>query len=79
MIALSEQKLDQFYRSQAGNVREVLFEQPRKGMPMHGFTDNYIRVELPARQERVNTIGKVRLSDTYNKAGDALCAALIPD
>lgn len=79
MIALSEQKLDQFYRSQAGNVREVLFEQPRKGMPMHGFTDNYIRVELPARQERVNTIGKVRLSDTYNKAGDALRATLIPD
>ncbi|MBQ7823838.1 MAG: tRNA (N(6)-L-threonylcarbamoyladenosine(37)-C(2))-methylthiotransferase MtaB [Bacteroidaceae bacterium] len=77
MLALSEQKLKQFYFSQKGKIREVLFEQPRKGMPMHGFTDNYIRVELPAIPELINTIGKVKLSDIYNKAGDALCVERI--
>lgn len=77
MLALSEQKLRYFYLSQKGKIRDVLFEQPRKGMPMHGFTDNYIRVELPAIPELINTIGKVKLSDTYNKAGDALCVERI--
>ncbi len=77
MLALSDQKLKHFYLSQAGKIREVLFEQPRKGMPMHGFTDNYIRVELPAIPELINTIGKVKLSDTYNKTGDALCVERI--
>lgn len=77
MLALSDQKLKQFYASQTGKIRKVLFEQPRKGMPMHGFTDNYIRVELPAVPELINEIGEVLLTDVYNQAGDALCVERI--
>ncbi len=77
MLALSDQKLKQFYASQTGKIRKVLFEQPRKGMPMHGFTDNYIRVELPAVPELINEIGEVLLTDVYNQADDALCVERI--
>ena len=40
---------------------------------MHGFTDNYIRVETDVRKEWVNTTRIIRLGD-YNEAGDALVA-----
>lgn len=47
LIALSQSKLNAFARQYAGTTRPVLFEQPRDGEPMHGFTDNYLRVEAP--------------------------------
>lgn len=76
MLEISERKLHDFYTRFQGTTRPVLFEQPRKGAPMHGFTDNYIRVEMPYRKERVNTCRPVRLGD-FNEAGDALIATEI--
>lgn len=73
LITLSEQKLSDFYRSFRGTTRAVLFEQPAKGAPMHGFTDNYIRVEMPYDRTAVNTIHRVTLED-FNENGDALIA-----
>ena len=62
MIALSDRKLRAFMQQYAGTVRPVLFEQPQPGMPMHGFTDNYIRVEVSdAPEALVNTVAQVRL------------------
>ena len=62
MIALSDRKLRAFMQRYAGTVRPVLFEQPQPGMPMHGFTDNYIRVEVSnAAEALVNTVANVRL------------------
>ena len=62
MIALSDCKLRAFMQQYAGTVRPVLFEQPQPGMPMHGFTDNYIRVEVSdAPEALVNTVANVRL------------------
>ena len=62
MIALSDRKLRAFLQRYAGTVRPVLFEQPQPGMPMHGFTDNYIRVEVSdAPEALVNTVANVRL------------------
>ena len=62
MIALSDRKLRAFMQRYAGTVRPVLFEQPQPGMPMHGFTDNYIRVEVSnAPEALVNTVANVRL------------------
>jgi threonylcarbamoyladenosine tRNA methylthiotransferase MtaB len=40
---------------------------------MHGFTDNYVRVEMPYNKELVNKVCRVRLGD-FNEAGDALMA-----
>lgn len=73
LIELSDAKLQNFYKTYQGEEREVLFEQPAKGMPMHGFTDNYIRVEMPYEREAINKVCRVRLGE-MNDAGDALMA-----
>lgn len=73
LIELSEQKLHDFYAQYVGSVRQVLFEQPAKGHPMHGFTDNYIRVEMPVVADAVNTVRSVVLGGS-NEQGDALTA-----
>ena len=78
LIQLSEQKLHDFYARYVGSVRQVLFEQPVKGHPMHGFTDNYIRVEMPAVPEAVNTVRTVVL-DESNEQGDALTARFVEE
>lgn len=71
MMALSEEKRIAFYSSQRGKTRPVLFEHPKKGMPMHGFTDNYIRVELPYDKSLTNQAVKVVLGD-FNADKSAL-------
>jgi len=43
---------------------------------MHGFTDNYIRVEMPYNREAINKVRLVRLGE-FNEAGDALTAQYI--
>lgn len=59
LVALSEQKLHEFYAAQFGQKRRVLWEQPSKlasgeFAPMHGFTENYIRAERPYDPSLVN-------------------------
>ena len=50
LLALSDEKTVAFYRRHIGQEAEVLFEKAQRGKAMHGFTRNYIRVELPAQQ-----------------------------
>ena len=47
LLELSDQKTEAFYASYIGKEAEVLFEKAPRGRAMHGFTRNYIRVELP--------------------------------
>ena len=47
LIELSERKTRQFYMRHMGKQAQVLFEKAQRGRAMHGFTKNYIRVELP--------------------------------
>ena len=62
LLALSEEKRRAFYARNVGRVRPVLWEHARPGRPLHGFTDNYVRVELPAGACAAdNTITHVRL------------------
>ena len=61
MLELSERKLAQFTRQFVGTVRPVLFEQPHAGAPMHGFTDNYLKVETAFHPSLVNEIAPVKL------------------
>ena len=63
MLRLSDEMLARFTARFVGTERKVLFEQPRKGYPMHGFTDNYLKVEVPCDASRVNTIGMVLLGE----------------
>ncbi len=76
MLEISDKKLHDFYQRFQETTRPVLFEQPRKGAPMHGFTDNYIRVEMPYRKEWINTCHEVKLG-AFNQSGDALLSTEI--
>lgn len=63
MINISEGKLKEFTQQFIGTVHPVLFEQPQKGKPMHGFTDNYIKVYAPFQKEYINRLALVRLCE----------------
>lgn len=72
LLKLSEIKTHNFYKSAIGTTREVLFEHTSgKNKPMHGFTDNYIRIEIPNTPNFDNEILSVKIGD-FNKKGDAL-------
>ena len=67
ILEISERKLHDFYASQRGKVRPVLFEHPAKNAPMHGFSDNYVRIELPYDKALVNTVRNVKLGNFIEK------------
>lgn len=76
MLKLSEQKTTDFYAAHIGQEAEVLFEKAARGRAMHGFTKNYIRVELPPAQADEaldNEIVKVKLGG-FNFDKSALMA-----
>ena len=58
---LSEEKKEIFYRKFIGNELNVLFESKNKAGQIHGYTDNYIRVEVPYDKTYLNKIVKVKL------------------
>jgi threonylcarbamoyladenosine tRNA methylthiotransferase MtaB len=71
LINLSEEKRVSFYERHIGREVVVLFEKPRPGMPMGGFTDNYVRVEGAPDKELVNRLVRVRLGG-FNEDRSAL-------
>ena len=77
VIALSERLLTSFYERFVGQVRPVLIEHSRKAGCVHGFTDNYIRVEIPCGQTMPdNVILPVRLGN-WNATHDALMGTVV--
>lgn len=78
LLELSDRKTQAFYERFIGSEKEVLFEKAPRGKAMHGFTDNYIRVELPASEARDdydNQLLTVRLG-AFNHNKTALKAIL---
>ncbi len=77
VLDLSAQKTRDFYSRFIGTARPVLFEHasPRKHV-MHGFTDNYIRVEVPNQQSLDNLIATMELG-AFNEGGDALVGGAV--
>ena len=62
LLALSEQKRKKHYAKFIGTERHVLWEHARKGEPMQGFTDNYIRVtQAPGANVHDNELTMARL------------------
>lgn len=53
---LSYQKMQYFTAQHAGQTRKVLFEHADKGGMMEGYTDNYIKIKTPFREEWANQI-----------------------
>lgn len=76
LIELSDKKTKEFYTLYINKEMDVLFERATRGKPMHGFTENYIRVELPtdaASKEFDNQIVRVRLTKFNNDKSALLC------
>ena len=79
LLDLSDQKTEAFYARHIGQEAEVLFEKATRGKAMHGFTRNYIRVELApqaARDDFDNQLLRVRLGD-FNHDKTALKAEIL--
>ena len=79
LLKLSDEKTRAFYAAHIGQEADVLFEKATRGKAMHGFTDNYIRVELSpdqAKEEYDNQIIRVRLGG-FNFDQSSLKAELL--
>ena len=76
LLELSDMKLKEFYARHKGKEAVVLAEHSKPGMPMHGFTDNYIRVELDSEKAKDNQLVKVRLGD-FSSDGESLLSEIL--
>lgn len=63
LTILSEKKRRYFYEQHLGEMRTVLFEKHRNKDLMAGFTDNYIKVELPYDPLLINDMKPVELRE----------------
>ena len=80
LLDMSGRKWNAFYQRYVGSRRPVLLERSRKKGVMHGFTDNYIRVEVQTDGDGAslwdNRIVPVELGG-FTEDGTALRATLI--
>lgn len=74
VLALSEQKLQNFYERFIGTVRPVLLEHGRRRGIRTGFTDNYIKVEV--KSDLDNELVSVRLTG-WNTDKTALTGSIV--
>ena len=80
LLELSDKKTLDFYSRHIGQEAEVLFEKAPRGKAMHGFTRNYIRVELPPQEADPtldNQLVSVRLGE-LTRDRESLKAILSP-
>ena len=72
---LSDKKRRAFYDRHRGETRPVLLEQGKEDGVLHGFTDNYIKVEFPADASWVNHLVDLELDPeaAATGSGNAMC------
>jgi threonylcarbamoyladenosine tRNA methylthiotransferase MtaB len=68
LTQLSLKKKRAFYESQIGTAHTVLWEASENEGMMHGFTENYVKVEQAFSADKINTIEGVSL-DSISKTG----------
>ena len=71
LLDLSDEKTRAFYARHIGRQLPVLLERSKAGVPMHGFTPNYIRVEVPHNDALDNELVTLTLGE-FNEDGTAL-------
>lgn len=76
LLALSDEKTKAFYKQFVGQEAVALMEKSKSGKPMNGFTENYIRIELPYDAALDNKLVRVRL-EAFNDDETALKATLL--
>jgi len=60
-IKLSEEKLKEFYNKQSGSIHTVLFESKTDHGKISGFTENYIKADMPYQKNLINELVQVKL------------------
>lgn len=60
---LSNRKKVDFYKRNSGIVHNVLFETIKEDDYIYGFTDNYIKVRVPANKELENNVLSVKIKN----------------
>ncbi len=76
LLELSEEKTHAFYAKHIGQTMEVLLEKPKPGAKMHGFTKNYIRVEVDGNPAWDNKLVLVGLGG-FNEDATALQGSIV--
>lgn len=76
LLDVSDRKLHAFYGQSIGREALVLFEHTRRGELMHGFTEHYIKVEMPYDAALINQTRKV-IPQGWNQERSALTAKII--
>ncbi|KAA6306494.1 Threonylcarbamoyladenosine tRNA methylthiotransferase MtaB, partial [termite gut metagenome] len=71
LLSVSDEKTKAFYTRHSGKVLPVLLEKSSVGNVIHGFTPNYIRVEVPNNDIPDNQILPICLGG-FNEAETAL-------
>ena len=56
---LSDSRIADFYRSQRGKTKTVLWETTKNPKVMNGYTENYLLVSAEMEQEKINTFQKI--------------------
>ena len=56
---LSDSRIADFYRSQRGKTKTVLWETTKNPKAMNGYTENYLLVSAEMKQEKINTFQKI--------------------
>jgi len=60
--SLSHKKRHRFYESQVNSTHSVLFESKDSDGFMEGFTENYVKVKIPYREDFNNQLKEVKLT-----------------
>jgi len=68
---LSEKKHKNFYQKFLNTEHKVLFEGSKHNNLMYGYTENYIKVQIPFDKIYINTIMKVKIIG-FSENGNAL-------
>lgn len=76
LLDISDEKTNAFYQRHIGQTMPVLLERSKPGTPMHGFTPNYIRVEVPHNNALDNQLRQLRLGE-FNADGTALLGEFV--
>ncbi len=63
LLDISDRKLHEFYLSQKGASKKVIFEHTRYGSKMYGFTENYIKTVADYNPSLVNKVTKVQIGE----------------
>lgn len=76
LLDISDEKTKAFYQRHIGQTMPVLLERSKPATPMHGFTPNYIRVEVPHNNALDNQLRQLRLGE-FNADGTALLGEFV--